>query len=264
MKKKGTLFALLISLSLLVAAQESTVPDLASMNSTAKNPYIKVEAMDKLQQDLNYFNEHPVQGKEQQQLLLDTYRAIANAYSANNHYKQGYGVYQKYLALKEQFLSAEKTEDISTLVHRLEEEQSKDENELVSKQNEIQQLDLDNKYLDARRKAFKQYFSFGVIALTVLFSFLLLQAGLKLNKIRNDLKTGRERLKTIHRSATLGRLKNGILQLTNHQFSFIRKETDSGLLKIDELSQIANVKSGDLTNLRKNLNEMKQASDLAV
>lgn len=264
MKKKGIFIILLISLSRLVTAQESPVPDLAALNSAAKNPYVKVESLDKLQQDLGYFNEHPVHGKEQQQMLLDTYRSIANGYSVNNHYKQGYGIYQKYLDLKERFLTAEKTEAVSSLVHGLEEKQSKDENELVSKQNEIQQLELDNKYLDAQRKAFKQYFSFGVIALTVLFSFLLLQAGLKLNKIRNDLKTGRDRLKTIHRYATLGRLKSGLMHMMGHQFTDMKKEVDSCLMKVDEVSQATNIKAAEFNSLRKSLTELKQMCDQPI
>jgi hypothetical protein len=261
MKKNCFIFILLFSASMLAAAQDKAVPDLAQMNSAAKNPYAKVEELDKLQQDLKYFDEHIPQTREQQQSLLETYRSLANGYSANNHFKQGYSVYQKYLGIKESFLLAEKTEAISKTVDEMEQKQSKDEQELTMKQNEIQQLELDNKYLEGKRKSFKQYFSFGVIALTVLFSVLLLQAGLRLTKIRHDLKAGRERLKVIHRTAALGRLKNGIFLTVKNILFAIHKTSADNLSRVDQLQQQSAKKTDELNELRKQMNEIKSITD---
>src|SRR5205085_309277 len=102
--------------------------------------------------------------------------------------------------------------------------------------------------------SFKQYFSFGVIALTVLFSFLLLQAGLKLNKIKNDLKTGRERLKTIHDLSTLGKLKNGVVMTINHLFSTIRMQVEESSSQLEQFSKDSKEKINELGNLKTNLN----------
>ena len=257
MKKNIFPLILLFSGSLIAGAQDNSAPDLVQMNSAAKNPYAKVEEFDKLQQNLKYFDTHMPSVKDQQQALLEVYRLLANDYSANNHFKQGYSVYQKYLEIKESFLLAEKSEAISKTVGEMETKQGKDEQELTGKQNEIQQLELDNKYLDGKRKSFKQYFSFGVIALTVLFSFLLLQAGLRLTKIRHDLKSGRERLKNVHRTAALGRLKNGILLTVKNILFAINKTSVDNLSNIEQLQQQTAKKTEEISDLRKQLNELK-------
>ena len=212
------------------------------------------------QQELNYFDTHPVQGDDQKLLLFDTYRLLANGYSANNHFKQGYTVYQKYLGLKEKILMLEKAEAISKLVREIESQQSKDENELINSKNEIQQLQLDNTQLEKKRKTFKHYFSFGVIVLTVLFSFLLLQAGLKLNKIRQDLKAGRERLKNIHRIASIGRLLNGMQIMFNNSFSAIKKLTETSIPIAEQLPPSSNKKNDELIGLKKQLTDLKNLS----
>ncbi len=247
-------------ITVLVKGQDSTAvvsADLQQINATAKSQYVPVETLDRLQHSLNYFDEHPV-SKDQQQLLLETYRIIAAGYSANNHFKQGYVVYQKLLALKEKFIFAEKSEAINKANSHIEEIQRKDEDELARVQNEIRQLQMDSDYLQSKRKGFKKYFSFIIVTLTVVFAFLLLQAGLKLNKIKSELNAGRERLKTIHRIATLGKLKNGVYHSINAALAAIKKLSDESSGQLDQLSP--GEKNSDISNLRKQLNELKKIS----
>ncbi len=259
MKKITILFVLTVFCTLNLSAQDT--PDLSQINASAKNQYAKADDFDRLQQQLRYFDEHPVTGKDQQQLLLESYRSIANGYSTNNHFKQGYVVYQKYLSIKENFLSIEKAGILANANRTIEEKQKKDADELISMQNQAQQLQLDNEYLQAKRKSFKHYFSIGIIALTVIFAFLLLQGGLKLNKIRNDLKAGRERLILVHRIATLGKLTTGILFTINQFFSTFKTLGAESSKQIDQLNQQAGGKNTELTNLRKHLNDLNQLSE---
>jgi hypothetical protein len=257
MKRYLVLFCMLFAAGLVKAQDTTAVTDLQQLNAAAKGQYVTVETLDRLQRNLRYFDEHPVP-KDQQQLLLDTYRAIAAGYLANNHFKQGYGVYQKLLVLKESFLSTEKSEAITKANSHIEEIQRKDEDELAKVQNEIRQLETDSDYLQAKRKGFKKYFSFIIVTLTVVFAFLLLQAGLKLNKIKSELNAGRERLKTIHRIATLGKLKSGVLLSVNAALSAIKKLSEESSAQLEQLSP--GEKNGDVSNLRKHLNELKKVS----
>ncbi len=254
-KKYTILFFILLLVHFAKAQDTTAVADLQQINTSAKSQYVTVEMLDKLQHNLNYFDTHPV-SKDQQQLLLDTYRSIAAGYSANNHYKQGYGVYQKLLSLKETFLSAEKSASLAKANSNIEELQRKDEDELLRVQNELQQLQMDTENLQAKRVSFKKYFSFIIVALTIVFAFLLLRAGLQLNKIKQELNTGRVRLKSIHRIATLGQLKKGILFSVSAALASIRKLSDESSAQLDQLSNGEG--SSDLTNLRKHMTELKK------
>ncbi len=257
MKNYSILCSFLFIVHFANAQDTIAVADLQQINTAAKNQFTPVETLDKLQHDLKYFDTHPV-NKDQEQLLLDTYRKIADGYSANNHYKQGYGVYQKLLSLKETFLSAEKSTSLAKANSHIAELQHKDEDELLRVQNEIQQLQMDNENLQAKRVSFKKYFSFIIVALTIVFAFLLLQAGLQLNKIKQELNTGRARLKTIHRIATLGQLKKGILVSVSIALSSIRKLSEESGAQLDQLSH--GEKNTDLGNLRKQMTELKKIS----
>ncbi len=259
MKKIKLTILLFISVSLSLPAQ-TTAPDLAQIIASAKSQYVKSEALDKLQQDLRYFDEHTASSKEQQDQLLETYRSIASGYSLNNHFKQGYGVYQKYLGIKEGFLSTEKTNTIAKANSDIKDKQQKDENELISMQNQVMQLQLDNEYLLSKRKSFRHYFSLGIIALTIMFAFILLQAGLKLNKLNQDLKSGRERLKAIHRISALGKLKRGIILIGKNLFNSIKNSAAETTAQLDKIGPPADSKSNEIVNLRKQLGELNRLS----
>ena len=259
MKKRSIFFITGVLLALNLSAQ--SIPDLAQINASAKNQFVKVDELDRMQQELKYFDEHPAKGKEQQQTLLDSYRSIANAYSLNNHFKQGYGVYQKYLTLKEGFLSAEKAEILANANSNIEEKQRKDADELISMQSLAQQLQLDNEYLQSKRKSFKHYFTLGIITLTVIFAFLLLQGGLKLNKIKNELKAGRERLMSVHRIAALGKLKTGITLTISQLYASFKKSGDENLKQVEELSRQTDGKNNELAALRKQLNDLNRLAE---
>jgi len=247
-----------------IQAQDTTsVKDLQQINASAKNAYVKVEQLDQLQHDLNYFDEHPVTGPDRQQLLLDTYRTIANGYASNNHFKQGYGVYQKYLTIKEKFLAAEKTEAVAKSNKDIDEKQHQDSEEQVSIQSQVQQLQLDNDHLQSKRKSFKHYFSLGIIGLTVIFAFLLLQAGLQLNKIKQELKTGRERLMQTHRIASLGKLITGAREALSNALASLKKNSSDAILQTEQLSRHEEKKS-EWNLLRKQLNTLKGMSDFEV
>jgi len=242
-------------------AQDNAVPDLQQINSAVKNVYAKVEDLDKVQQELKYFDEHPVTTKEQQDLLLASYRALAQDYSSNNHFKQGYQVYQHYLSLKEDFMAKEKAEAIAKLTVELQDKQKKYEEAALNMQNRVIQLQMDNDYLQSKRKSFKHYFSLGIIALTVIFAFLLLQAGIKLTRLRHDVKAGRDRLKLIHRIAVLGKLRNGVKLSMANLFASLKKTSAETAKQVEQLGQLSGEKNPDLVAIRKHLNELKNLGD---
>ncbi|MCX6291872.1 MAG: hypothetical protein NT126_08920 [Bacteroidetes bacterium] len=260
MKKITVLLLLFISLKS-ASAQDPVVPavpDLLQINTAAKNTYIKTESLDVLQQQLRYFDEHPVTGKDQQQLLLETYRAVTNGYSINNHFKQGYVVFQKYLSMKEGFLAMEKAEVIKKMNQNIANQEKSDGDAFVSIQNSVQQLQTDNENLVSKRKSFKHYFSLGIIALTVIFAFLLLQAAVKLNKTRHDLKTGRERLMTIHRVAVLGRLKDGASAAILTILRNIHTLAGESITLLDQPGVLAAEKNNETARVRKQLTVLQK------
>src|SRR5437879_3983511 len=110
---KGNLFLLLFFLMSLLAfaqpeeqdsLQKKTVvreaPDLDNLLRLAKDKYPHVDTLDRISYRLGYFDQHSP-SQDRQQKIIEIYRTIANGYSINFHFKQGYIAYQKYLSLKE-------------------------------------------------------------------------------------------------------------------------------------------------------------------
>ncbi len=257
MKRLPILFILFFLPGMVHSQDTTAVADLQQVYAAAKNQNVPVEEFDRLSHTMRYFDTHPV-SRDQEPVLLDTYRAIAAGYTANNHFKQAYGVYQKLLALKEDFLATEKSEAIAKANSQIKSIEQKDEDELLKVQNEIQQTQMDSEYLQSKRKSFKKYFSFIIVSLTALFAFLLLQASLKLSRIKSELSEGRNRLKLIHRVATLGQLKKGIFYTVNAFFGSIPKIAEENLALTDQLHP--GEKNQEVSHLRKQLNDLKKIS----
>src|SRR6185436_6679183 len=162
--------------------------------------------------------------------------------------------YQKYLTVKEKFLSDDKGEAISAINSNLAVKQHKDENELLDIGSQVTQLRTDNEDLVAKKKSFRHYFSMGIIALTAIFAFLLPQAGLKLNKIRLDLKTGREKLKSMHKVAALGKLRDGMTRSMNQLMAGLKNNIELCL----EIIRQAPEKKSEMARLKKQLEELNE------
>lgn len=205
----GLTFVLLLLLPLQVLfSQEAT--NLQQINSAAKTQYVKPETLDQLLIRLRPLVENVPAGQEM--LLMDTYRTIAGQYAVNNHFKQAYEVYQKYIAYKESYYSVEKGKALEAARQSVKQRNDADEIAAMDLHNQVQQLQIENDQLISKRANFKKYFSAGLIALTALFASILVGSGLKLNSIRVQLRQSRDRMKELHRISLLGACADGILE----------------------------------------------------
>src|SRR5438045_2520015 len=99
------LFFIFLFVATIAAGQ---APDLERVLMLVKMPYPQIDTLDRLAARLHYFDQNKP-SPEQQQKLIEIYKSIANGYSVNYHFKQGYIAYEKYLLMKEKNLAGEKT-----------------------------------------------------------------------------------------------------------------------------------------------------------
>lgn len=205
MKKTVSVFILVL---LFVFAYSQSLDELQTINTKSKNQFVKPEVLDQLLIALRMYEKNPV--RTQDTLLLDTYLHISNAYIANNHFKQAYQVYYKYLFRKVAMLSAYKTAFITDAINSVSTRQQKDVTEAMELQKKLNQLKEDNNLLSAKRLAFKGNFSLALIILSAIFAIMLVIAGIRKMGLRSKLQQNRDRMKAIHRSAVLGKLGDGL------------------------------------------------------
>lgn len=184
--------------------------DLASLqvlNDKSKTQFIKVEALDQLMISLRQFESSHGNGIDS--LLLDSYRNISKGYSDNNHFRQGYEVYNKYLNYKIESLQLFKNKTIATSANSISNRNQKDNSTQVDLQNNISQLQIDIDQLDSKRSSLKKYFSFGVIILSMIFAGLLVNYGVNFTNLKSKIKENTTAMLVAHRYATLGKFSLG-------------------------------------------------------
>ena len=111
----------------LIAVFAQSQEELQTMNNKSKFQFVRPETLDQLMIALRKF-ETEIE-RSQDTLLLDTYKNISSAYMANNHFKQAYEVYNKYLNRKEAMLSAYKSDVISKAIQSVSDRLQKNEKE---------------------------------------------------------------------------------------------------------------------------------------
>lgn len=204
---KKLLFVIILVFPFVFVYSQS-MDELQVINNKSKNQFVKPEVLDQLLIALRTYEENSV--RAQDTLLLDTYINISNAYVANNHFKQAYQVFYKYLYRKEVMLSEYKTSFIADAINSVSSRQQKDEAEEMELQKKLNQLKADNDLLAAKRLAFKSNFSLALIILSSIFAIMLVIAGIRKMGLRSKLQQNRDRMKTIHRSAVLGKYSDGL------------------------------------------------------
>src|SRR4051812_39803725 len=125
-------------------------PDLDNLLRLAKDKFPHVDTLDRISYRLSYFEQH-APSQDQQQKIIEIYKTIANGYSLNFHFKQGYIAYQKYLSIKERKLAKEKTAAIVKQNNQYEEQNRSDEQQVASLQATQQQLNHDIDSLISKR-----------------------------------------------------------------------------------------------------------------
>lgn len=222
-KRLHIFFAGLLLLIVNTVAGQSA-EDLQQINTAAKVIYVKAETLDQLMIRLRPLEANLPAGQEM--LMMDTYRTIASGYASNNHFKQAYQVYNRYIAFKENFYRKEKANTLQAANNSIQQRKSADESSVMELQNQVSQLQIENDQLISRRSNFKKYFSAALIALTALFASLLVGSGIKLNNIRVKLKQSRERMKEIHRIATVGAFSKNIYPGTENILNQMDKDVE--------------------------------------
>ncbi|MEO8085441.1 MAG: hypothetical protein ABI763_01400 [Bacteroidota bacterium] len=207
MKKLLYLFVLLLICRTLNSNAQA--PDLDRLIANITVPAPPVEALDLAAIQLHYFDSISP-GQEEEKKMLIAYKALSAGFAANVHYKQGYNVFQKYLALKEKILAREKAEEITKLQNDYSQKDKADEDKVVSLQNEVSQLNLDTEGFISKRSGFKNIFSIVIVVLSMLFAASLFRSGMRLKNLNSETKANQEKLAENHRLASLGYLADGI------------------------------------------------------
>ncbi len=221
-----------------------TPEELQSINSQSKTIYIKAEALDQLMISLRPFESKHGNGIDS--VLMDTYISISKGYADNNHFKQGYEVYNQFLNYKIESLQLYKSATISAAATSINNRRQKDNTAQLELQNTINQLTIDIDDLGSDRSAFKKYFSFGIIALSLIFASLLVNYGMKFNNLKNTIKENKEAMLANHRLATLGHFARGYQSETGKSIvgiensiaqikSELKNSMDTNIKKADQL-----------------------------
>ncbi|MFZ7114011.1 MAG: hypothetical protein ACO1G9_01435 [Bacteroidota bacterium] len=243
--KKITLFILFSIICTVSYGQD--IATLQSLNARAKTIYIKAEALDQIMISLRPYED--LHGDGIDTLLMETYKIISQGYSDNNHFKQGYQVYDKYLNYRIESLQRYKTKTISNAAASIDSRKQKDDAAQVDLQNTISQLQIDIDQLGSKRSGFKKYFSFGVIVLSLIFAGLLVNYGVKFNNLKNQIKDNKDSMMSGHRLSTLGHFASGYQSETGKSFvsientiaqvkSELKSTTDQNLKKADQLCSV--------------------------
>ena len=205
--KKIILFVTIFFLSL-VSVHGQSLEELQVINNKSKSPFTKPEMLDQLMIALRKYSINSL--KNEDTLLLETYRNISSAYMANNHFKQAYEVYINYIKRKEEMLLADKKTYLTNTVFSVTSRQQKDLKEENELKTTLKQLKEDNENLASKRLSFKSNFSLLLIILTSIFAIMLVIAGIRKMSLRSKLQQNRDRMKSIHRLAVIGNFSIGL------------------------------------------------------
>ena len=167
--------------------KSQTAEELQQINAGAKVIYVKAESLDQLMIRLRPFENNLPAGQES--LMMDTYRTIANGYAVNNHFKQAYEVYKRYLLFKENYYLKIKSDAINP--HRLPFIPVK----MPMKswwwilQNQLSQLQIENDRLISKTFPILKIFLGRTYCTQCFIPSLLVGSGIKLNSIHVKTET---------------------------------------------------------------------------
>jgi hypothetical protein len=190
------------------SAGAQSIEELKSTLTSTKNPFIKPESLDGIMISLRKYENNPL--PDQDSLMLEIYRTVSSAYVANNHFKQGYQVFNSYLLYKENMLAKDKSKAINTAMNVVGERARNDETDQLNLQHQLSELKAENISLGKRVVAFKSNFSLILILLSVVFAVILAGYGIRSFSLRSRLHQNRSTMKNIHHLALAGRFEEGV------------------------------------------------------
>lgn len=230
MKKNYLLLIILFAGLIPVVASEPV--NLEDINREARALFIKPEKLDMLMIQLRTIQKDVPSGQEQ--LLMNTYKIIADQYSANNHYGQAYSVYLAYLDYKKSWFVKVRKNSLDSLQASVALRKQQDEMEIMNQNNQVEQLSVDIDQLSNKHGRFRKFFSFGILALSVLFASLLVKSGLTMNTIRVRLKEDREKMKSMQRISVLGWFVSGCIHSFRTRMEGIIRSSSDIVRKLKE------------------------------
>ena len=203
--------------------------NLASITQAARNPYIKPEALDQLMIRLRSLE--PGKDGVQPDSLFLAYRLVADGYALNNHFRQAYDCYNRYLGIKESMLGQARRDSIRARQEDIRGRVKREEGQVIEGNNLVQNLQIEIDQQSSRHSFMRQFFSIALVALTALIALMLVRSGIRLNGYKQDLKASQQHLRELHRNALLGKLSRGIFSTRLERRSEIIAKTDE-LLKL--------------------------------
>lgn len=227
MRTKILLMMILLSGIQNINAQ--SIEELQVVTTKVKDPFVKPEFLDRLMIGLRQYETSPVPGQDT--LLMDIYKTISASYATNNHFKQALEVFNRYLSYKEKMLSNLKVQSVQKAMNSVFLKQQNDDNQQISLQNQLRQLQLDNEALESKRSSFKRNFSFFLIILSSIFAVMLVGVGIRMISLRSKLRQSQDRLKKIHSLSVLGNFEPGIR--SSMRTSVLKIENDVKNLQTD-------------------------------
>lgn len=228
--------SIVISFLLLIASQFSfgqNGSDLSRINQAAKNPFLPVEQVDQLAMQLRQIS--PENDPEQLRLLYETHQLISNLYVSNNHFKQACQVYERYLRIKETKLAESKVNALNAAVASVNDRASKLDQEVLSTRSEAETLKNETNRFEILYATWKQVSSFVIIGLTVLFAFMLVRSGLRMNTIKKETTEIRETIRQRHRMSVVGVLSEGFTNGLSSQLEYIRNAAKDASKKLSDV-----------------------------
>lgn len=204
---KSKLFLIIFLLSGL-DNQAQSIQELETIHTKAKMQYVKPEVLDGLVSALKRYENDYAPGQDT--LIMESYRIIVSAYMDNNHFKQSYETFNRYLEYKEKVLSQDKVVTINDAISSAGIRQEKDDLEEKDLSSQLTTLIDQNNELDSKHKNFKRNFSFILVSLSAVFAILLVSGGISLLRQRSELQKNKQRMKVIHRRAVTGNLEEGL------------------------------------------------------
>lgn len=204
---KNIIFTYLLFI-LTFSAGAQSIEELKSTLTSTKNPYIKPETLDGIMISLRKYEDNPL--PDQDSLMLEIYRTVSSSYVANNHFKQGYQVFNRYLLYKENMLAKDKSKAINAAMNVVGEQARNDEAEQLNLQYQLSELKAENSSLGKKVVAFKSNFSLILILLSVVFAVILAGYGIRSFSLRSRLHQNRNTMRNIHHLALAGRFEEGV------------------------------------------------------
>ena len=113
--------------------------------------------------------------------LFLAYRLVADGYAINNHFRQAYDCYNRYLGIKETMLGQARRDSIRARQEAIRGRVKQEEGQVIESNNLVQNLQIEIDQQTSRHAFMRQFFSIALVALTALIALMLVRSGIRLN-----------------------------------------------------------------------------------